>query len=96
MKQALKQHKLSMNCKRNFNQCELCGKKVSYKTRDKHINSASCASTRNINRYSELIGGYRIMDENILLMDVDFDGVIELETHEKQNIIITSKIIYIM
>ena len=76
-----------MKCKNNFKQCELCGKKVSYKTRDKHINSALCKRTRNINRYSEPIGGYRIMDEkHIANGDVDVVGVIKLEPHENNKI----------
>ena len=45
-----------------------------------------CQKTRHINRYSELIGGYRILDENhIANGDVDFDGVNKLEPHEKNN-----------
>ena len=39
-RESLTQHQLSMTCKPNFNHCELCGNKVSYKTKDKHINSA--------------------------------------------------------
>ena len=83
-RESLRQHKLSMTCKHNLNQCELCAKKVSYKTRDKHINSALRKIIRNINRYLELIGGYRCMDEkHIANGDVEFDGVIKLEPHVK-------------
>ena len=64
--------------------CELCGKKLSNKTKDKHVDSSFCKRTQNINRYLELIGGYNIMDEkHIANGDVDFDGVIKLEQHEK-------------
>ena len=68
--------------------------KVSYKTKDKRIDSALCKRTRNIDTYSELIGGYRVMDEtHIANGDVDFDGVLKLEPHEKESIVITSKAI---
>ena len=45
---------------------------VSYKTKDKHIDSALCKQARNIDRYSELVGGYKIMDEkHIANGDID-------------------------
>ena len=74
-----------------------CAVKQFHVKKYKHIYSVLCKRTRNINRYSELIGGYRITDEkHIANGDVDFDGVIKLEPHEKRNIIITSKTISIM
>ena len=47
-RESLRRHKQSMNCKVNFNQCELCGKRVSSKTQDKHINSAFCKNKQEI------------------------------------------------
>ena len=62
----------------------MCGKTITSNTKDKHIDSSLCKRRRNVNRYSELFGGYRDMDEKqIANGDVDFDGVIELEQHEK-------------
>ena len=72
-------------------------KKVSYKTEDKRIDSTLCKRTININRYSELIGGYRIMyEKHIANGDVDFDGAIKLEPHGKNKIITTGKNISII
>jgi len=92
-RECLNKHKLSMVFKNNCNQCDLCGQKYSYKTKDEQIDSALCKRTQNINAYAEIIGGYRIMAEkHIAHGDVDFDGVIKLEPHEKiQNITITNK-----
>ena len=50
-----------MHCKNNVNQCDLCGKK--YHLKHQHIGSALCKRTRNIDRCSELFGGYEIMYE---------------------------------
>ena len=62
-----------MSLKNNFNQCDLCGQTYSYKTKDEHIDSALCKRTQNINIYTEIIGGYRIMAEKqIANGDVDF------------------------
>ena len=66
--------------------CDLCGKAILSNTKDKHIDSSLCKGRRNVNRYSELIGGNRTMDEkHIANGDVDFDGVIEIEPREQQN-----------
>ena len=59
--------------------CDLCGKTITSNTKYKHIDLSLCKRRRNINIHSELIGGYRIMDEKqIADGDVDFDGVIKL------------------
>ena len=50
-----------------------------------------------MNRGSELLGGYGIINQkHIANGDVDFDGVIKSEPHEKQTIIITNETISIM
>ena len=64
--------------------CELCGKTISTNTKDKHADSSLCKRRRNINIYLELFHSYKIMDEkHIANGDIDFDGVIKLEEHEK-------------
>ena len=43
-----------------------------------------CKRTRNLQRYLELFEGFKYMDyKHIADGDVDFDGVIKLEPHEK-------------
>ena len=62
----------------------MCCKTISINTKKKHAVSSLCKIRRNINRYSELVGGYRIMDEkHIANGDVDSDGVIQVESHKK-------------
>ena len=57
---------------------------VSYKTKDKHIDSALCKRTRNENTHSNIIGECRTMGEKHTANgDVDYDGVIKSEPHEK-------------
>ena len=64
--------------------CELCNKSISTNTKDKHVDSSLCKRRRNLFRYLELFGSYNLMDQkHIVNGDIDFDGVIKLEQHEK-------------
>ena len=61
----------------------MCGKAIASNTKDEHVDLSLCKRRTNIHRYSELCGGYKIMDEkHVANGDVDFDGVIKLEPHE--------------
>ena len=51
---------------------------------DKHVDSSLCKRKRNIDKYLEIFGSYNLMDQkHIANGDIDFDGVIKLEQHEK-------------
>ena len=64
--------------------CDVCCKAISSSTKYKHVNSALCKRTRNSHRYLELFEGFKLMNyEHIANGDIDFDGVIKLEQHEK-------------
>ena len=64
--------------------CDLCGKAITSNTKDKHINSALCKRTRNLQRNLELFEGFKLMNyKHIASDDVDADGVIKLEPHEQ-------------
>ena len=65
--------------------CDLCSKAITSNTKYKHVSSALCKRTRNLQRYLELFEGFKLMSyKHIANGDVDFDGVIKLEPHEKK------------
>ena len=56
----------------------ICCKTISTNTKDNHVDSYLCKIRRNIHRYSELFGGYRIMYKKLIANgDVGFDGEIK-------------------
>jgi len=65
--------------------CEVCGSIKPRRLMVKHTNTPLCKRTANVIRYEELHGGtYTCMYKHIANGDVDFDGVIKLEEHEKR------------
>ena len=64
--------------------CDLCSKAITSNTKYKHDNSALCKRTRNLQRFLELLEGFKLMQyEHIANGDVDFDGVVKFQRHEK-------------